>query len=92
VACPVMDWVFVGGLSDPIRPFNSVYLFIRCSSSAAFLFAAYLALMCLGRVERKKPETFQKHRDVPTSTVGQGQTSFLSVVEDNELYSSFKLP
>jgi hypothetical protein len=47
--------------------------------------------MCVGCVEWKKSETIQKLRVLPTLTVGQSQTLFLSMVEDYELQFSLKL-
>jgi hypothetical protein len=44
----IVDMIFVSGVTDSFKSFSSVHVFIRRSSSTAFLFAAHLPLMRLG--------------------------------------------
>jgi hypothetical protein len=74
----------------PFRSLSLVHVFIRQSMSTAVFFATQLTLMYLSYMERKE-SAIQKLSVVPFSDVRQCQTSFLSVVEDNKHYSSFKL-
>ncbi|PNY05984.1 hypothetical protein L195_g002446, partial [Trifolium pratense] len=50
---------------------------------ALFLPSAYLALMCLGYLEREKSAVIPKPGRVLISVARQGQATFLPVVEDN---------
>jgi hypothetical protein len=45
---------------------------------------SYLALVCLGYLERTNSTIIEKFITVPNSIAGQGKTLFLLVIEDNK--------
>jgi hypothetical protein len=71
------------------KKLESVYFFSRRLTDATFLFAAHLARVCLGCVDREKPQIVPRLGKLSSSIVGQDQTLFFQMVEGDKCYFSF---
>ena len=85
----LVDWHSGVGVHFPSRPFRSVYIFSRQFTDATFLLAAYLARVCLGCMDREKPQIVQRLGKHSSSVIGQDQTLFFQMVEGDKYYFSF---
>jgi hypothetical protein len=59
VVSSVVDWIFVSGSPESLRPFSSIYLFIRWTPSTTLLSAAHLTLICLGCLKERNRKLFR---------------------------------
>jgi hypothetical protein len=85
----LVDWHSGDGVHFPSGSFRSVYIFSRRFTDATFLFAAHLARVCLGCVDREKPQIVPRLGKLSSSIIGQDQTLFFQMAEGDKYYFSF---
>jgi hypothetical protein len=84
-----VDWHSGDGVHFPSGSFRSVYIFSRRFTGATVFFAAHLTCLCLGCVDREKPQIVPRLGKLSLAIIGQDQTLFFQMVEGGKYYFSF---